>query len=515
MNPSATPSRTPVLIGGGQRTYRKGMAPGPRAMVLEAVTEAAADAGIPVSALAATDHLAVVGFTVDAPGTVKRLPVPRMANPPAALAEDLGAAPRVAIYTHTGGNTPQALVNWACERIARGEADLVILAGAEFLGSRLKRAGAGQDLTAFGGGPEGTPERWGDARGDCTPQETAHGMSFPANTYPLFENALRAKLGRGVEEHQRAMGALFARFNAVAARNPDAWFPTQRTAEEIAFESDDNRMVGFPYTKYLNAVIQVDQSAAVIIASASRADALGVAAEKRVHLHGCSDVTEVWNPIDRMDLAASPAIGLAARKAFAMAGKRIADMAMLDIYSCFPSAVEIACREMGIAADDPRPLTLTGGLPYFGGPGNNYVMHSIVAMMRALRAQPGAFGLVTANGWYLTKHAMGVYSTEPPAGPFEREDPRTYQKEIDALTRPEIVWEPSGPAKIETYTVIHGRDHPRMGIVIGRDAQGRRFVANTPDDEATLRDLQSREGVGRTGRVHSSDGGMKNVFIPD
>jgi acetyl-CoA C-acetyltransferase len=259
----------------------------------------------------------------------------------------------------------------------------------------------------------------------------------------------------------------------------------------------------------------VDQSAAAILASTAMADELGVAADRRVYLHGCGDANEVWNPVDRLDLAAAPAIGLAAGKAFAMAGRTIADVALMDIYSCFPSAVQIACRELGVAEDDPRPLTVTGGLPYFGGPGNNYVMHAIVTMMERLRAAPGAFGLVTANGWYLTKHAIGLYSTTPPDRPFEREDPKAYQTQIDALPRPEIVLEPSGRATIETYTVIHGRDKVRMGIVIGRDARGRRFVANTPDDERTLLDLQSREGVGRTGVVVSGDGGMKNVFTPD
>lgn len=507
--------RTPVLIGGGQRTYRKGTAPGPRAMVLEAVTLAAADAGLKPGALAAVDTIGVVGFTIDAPGPASRIPAPHMANPPMALAEDLGAHPRVAVYSHMGGNTPQAMVNWASEQIARGAADLVVLAGAEFLGSLMKRLTSGQDVSIYGGGPDTPAVRWGDSRNDCSPQEAAHGLGFPANTYPLFENALRAKLGRSVEAHQQAMGRLFARFNAVAAENPHAWFPTRRTAEEIATEGPDNRMVGFPYTKYLNAVIQVDQSAAVIVASSAMADQLGVATDRRVYLHGCGEANEVWNPIDRADLAAAPAIGLSARKVFAMAGKTIADIAVMDIYSCFPSAVEIACREIGIAEDDPRPLTVTGGLPYFGGPGNNYVMHSIVTMLERLRAQPGDFGLVTGNGWFLTKHALGVYSTTPPAAPFEREDPKSYQKEIDALPRPEIVHEPSGPATIETYTVIHGRDKVRMGIVIGRDAQGRRFVANTPDDESVLLDLQSREGVGRTGTVQTGDGGMKNVFIPD
>jgi acetyl-CoA C-acetyltransferase len=507
--------RTPVLIGAGQKTYRKGTAPGSRRMLSEVVALAAADAGLAAGALAQTDTVGVVGFTVDSPGRLRQMPLPRLTNPPAALAEDIGAKPRVAVYTHMGGNSPQGLLNWASEKIARGEADLIVLAGAEFLGDLMKRVETGGDLSIYGGGPEGEPERWGDDREGCTPQEAAHGVSFPANIYPMFENALRAKLGRSLEAHQRAMGALFARFNAVASENPDAWFPTRRSAAEIATEGPDNRMVGFPYTKYLNAIIRVDQAAAVIVASSACADRLAVAADKRVYLHGCGDANEVWNPIERDDLAAAPAIGLAARKAFAMAGIGAGDVALFDIYSCFPSAVEIACREIGVAEDDPRPLTVTGGLPYFGGPGNNYVMHSIAAMMARLRAQPGAFGMVTANGWYLTKHAVGLYSTTPPAAPFEREDPKVYQREIDARARPEIAWEPSGRATIEAYTVVHGRDDVRMGIVYGRDAQNRRLIANTPEDKALLRDLQSREGVGRTGTVVAGDGGMKNVFTPD
>ncbi|MBI1250027.1 MAG: acetyl-CoA acetyltransferase [Alphaproteobacteria bacterium] len=507
--------RTPVLIGAGQRTYRKGQAPGALAMIEEAARLAAADAGLDGAALQQIDGLAVVGFTIDSGGNVRELPIPRIANPPAALAARLKAAPRRSLYTHMGGNTPQALVNWACAEIAEGRHDLILLTGAEFLGDLMRRLKAGDDLSMYGG-PEGdAPERWGDGRPGVTAQERKHGLDFPTNTYPLFENALRHQRGRGIEEHQLAMGRLFAPFSKVAAGNPHAWFPTARSAEEIAFEGPDNRMVGFPYTKYLNSIIQVDQAAAVIVASTAMADALKVAAEKRVYLHGCADTTELWHPLDRVDYHSSPAIRIGAREAFAMAGKTPADMAFIDLYSCFPVAVELGCQEIGFAEDDPRGLTVTGGLPYFGGPGNNYVMHSIAEMMARVRAAPGAFGFVSGNGWFLTKHAFGIYSTTANAGAWARRDPKSYQKEIDALAHPEIVVEPSGPATVETYTVIHARDRVRLGIIVGRDAQGRRFVANTPEDEGVLMDLQARDAIGRTGVVASFDGGMRNVFTPD
>ncbi|MGE0045612.1 MAG: acetyl-CoA acetyltransferase [Hyphomonadaceae bacterium] len=510
--------RTPVLIGGGQKTFRKGDAPGPMAMMLEAAKAAAADAGLPESALKGVDWLGVVGFTIDSGGNVRRLPIPRYPDPPAAFAAEIGAKPKRSLYTHMGGNTPQALVNLAAEEIAEGRAELVLLVGTEFLGSLMARLKSGGDVSMYGvagvTGPADHVERWGDDRPGCTDQERAHGLDFPTNVYPLFENALRAHRGSSLEAHQLSMGKLFAPFSAVAAKNPNAWFPKARSAEEISAEGPENRMVGFPYTKYLNAIIQVDQAAAIVMASTAKADELGVAQEKRVYLHGCADATELWNPLDRVNYHSSPAIRTGTQKAFAMAGKKPADMDFFDLYSCFPSAVEIACAEIGLKEDDPRGLTVTGGLPYFGGPGNNYVMHSIAEMLTRLRGKPGSFGLVTANGWFLTKHAFGIYSTTPTKGAWKRENPKSYQKEIDAMAHPEIVREPSGDATIETFTVVHARDHVRLGIVIGRDAQGRRFVANTPEDEALLMDMESRESVGRKGSVVSTDGGMKNVFTP-
>jgi acetyl-CoA C-acetyltransferase len=184
-----------------------------------------------------------------------------------------------------------------------------------------------------------------------------------------------------------------------------------------------------------------------------------------------------------------------------MAGKSADDLAFIDLYSCFPSAVEIGCRELGIATDNPRGLTITGGLPYFGGAGNDYVMHSIVTMMGRLRARPGTFGLCTGNGWYVTKHSAGIYSTAPKEGPWRREDPKSYQKDLDAMVRPEIIEEPSGRATVETYTVVTDRKGKRFGIVVGRDAQNRRFLSHTPDDDLTLDRMMHEEILGRTGEV--------------
>lgn len=508
---------TPVLIGAGQFSYR-GKAensPSPLELLKIAAERAIDDAGLKGSVLAELDALAVIAFSIDAPGGLSQLPFPRLANPPASLARAVGAAPRWSVYTETGGNSPQQAVNAICERIAKGQTDLALVTGAEFLGSLMKRLKGGLGFEGWGDDIQSAPERMGDPRPGATPLEAAHGLGYPVNTYPLFENALRARDGRSIADHQARLGALFSPFSKVAAANPEAWFPIERSAEELITVTERNRMISFPYPKYLNAIMEVDQSAAVLICSVRKARELGVPQDRWVFLHGCADAADLWYPLERQNYHSSPAIRLTGERALAMAGIDLADIDIIDLYSCFPSAVEVAAEELGLALDDPRGFTVTGGLPYFGGPGNNYALHSIAEMMKRLRDQPGAYGLCTANGWFLTKQSIGVYSTRPVEGDWVREAPSIIQARIDALPHPEIVDHPTGPAVIETYTVVHGREGVRMGIVIGRDAQGRRFVAQTPEDPELLMELEAREGVGRTGTVGPHPDGVRNLFVPD
>ncbi len=508
---------TPVLIGAAQRTFRGPLVdvPTPLSMIEIVAKEAAADAGLAPDALAGLDALGVIGFAIDAEGALARLPVPRLANPPASLARRLGAAPRWSAYTQMGGNSPQHLINTICARIADGEADLALAVGGEYLGSVMKRMKAGLDFDGYGEDAAEAPMRVGDGRPGTSRHEDAHGLGMPVNTYPLFENALRARDGRSLEAHQDRLGELFAPFTQVAAANPHAWFPIARTADDLVSVTADNRMVSWPYPKYLNAIMQVDQAAGVLICSVKAARALGVPQDRWVFLHGCADGHDIWNVLERQDFHSSPAMRWTGKRALEMAGVGLDEVSAFDLYSCFPSAVQVGAEELGLALDDPRGLTVTGGLPYFGGPGNNYAMHAVATMVQRLRAAPGSFGMTTANGWYLTKQSVGVYSTRPPEGEWRREDPAVLQRQINALPHPEVIEQPEGPGTVETYTVVHSRDGFRLGIVVGRDAHGRRFVANTPNDEATLRAMEAAEQIGRTGSVGPMGDGVRNLFIAD
>ena len=430
------------------------------------------------------------------------------------MAKRLGL-PNVAahLYTGSGGNMPQLLVNHYAEQIAAGQARAVLVCGGEAL--RTQHGVLRQGLpVSWTEDPGGEPSFMGDPRRGWTDHEERHGLRAAIAFYPLIENAIRGARGRGVAEHLQAMGRLMAGLSAVAAANPLATRREGLTAEQLSTVDAENRWIGFPYPRFMNANAFIDQSAALVMTSVGQARALGVPESKWVYLHGCAEGHDHWYVSQRPHIHRSPAMHAVAQQALAMAGKTLDDMAFLDIYSCVPSALEVACDEYGLAEDDPRGLTVTGGLPFFGGPGNNYVTHSISEMVRRVRAAPGRFGLVTANGNYLTKHAWGIYSTTPNAGPWRREPPAPLQAELNALPQAPFTETPQGRAVVESYTVLHDKNGPASGIIFGRLADsGVRFIANTPADAATLAELQDHEALGRSGGVASNAG--TNTFTPD
>jgi acetyl-CoA C-acetyltransferase len=509
----AIDGRMPVLVGCGDVNDLDTPAHAGRSpydLIAQAARLALQDCGA-AGLGAAIDTVAMIrSFADTSPRFATKLGT--SANPPRSVARRLGLQASRHIYSFSGGNMPQYLLNQFAESIARGEMRAALLCGGEALRTQhgLERSGA---VGVWNEDPGGTPELIGDPRRGWNDHEERHRMRAAIVMYPLIENAIRAARGRSVEAHQQALGALMARFAAVAAANSLATRRQGYSAEQLVTVDESNRWIGFPYPKLMNAHAFIDQSAAVVMTSVATAGELGIPRDKWVFLHGCADAHDHWYVSERIDLHASPAIRAASSQALAMAGKTLADVDVIDLYSCFASAVQIGCQEIGLAEDDPRGLTVTGGLPYFGGPGNNYVTHSISEMLRRLRARPGAFGLVTAIGNYVTKHSFGVYSTAAPAGPWQRASPSLLQAQMDALPKAPFTQAPQGEATVETYTVMHGKAGPEFAVVFGRlNAGGQRFIANLPDDPAALWDLQNRDSLGRPGRVTQAEG--RNLFTP-
>ena len=487
--------RTPVLIGAGQlsnRVDRGADVLEPVDLIVEALRRAAEDSGAGDAALTGADAVHTVALLSW-----------RYRNPAALVGDRLGATPKATSVTGMGGNGPQSLVNLTCLAIQRGDTDLALLGGAEAWRSRMgaRSAGADLDWTVQGDDvPEATKSM--PEVPMTSPGEQARGVMMPVQVYPLFEQAHRVVLGRDLDEHLEAMSELWAGFSEVAAANPHAWVQEAYTAAEIRTPTPDNRMIGFPYTKRLNSNNAVEQGAAVILCSAERAEALGVPRDRWVFPHSGTDAHDHYFVSEREDLGRSPAIRVAGRAALDLAGVVGDDLAHIDLYSCFPSAVEISAYELGISTD--RPLTVTGGLSFAGGPWNNYVMHSIATMAGRLRDGPGSLGLISANGGFITKHAFGVYGTEPPANRFRHAD---VQAEVDSLPKRELCEEPDGEMTVEAWTAMHDRDgNPETGIVMGLLDDGRRAIGTTQDGDA-LKALVTEDLARRRARV-APDGAM-------
>ena len=483
--------RLPVLIGGGQVNQRDGDGDlDPVGLMTEALRRAATDAGVtdPSGLLARADTIAAVNVISW-----------HYRDPASLVAGLLGAAPARTWYTTAAGSSPQALLSRAALDISAGRADLVLICGGEAWRTRmrLRKEDRRPDWTVQ---PEDVAPDW--TLGEGFPpmvhdDEARRGVMMPVQVYPLFESALRATAGRTQEEHLVHVSELWAGFSAVASTNPDAWIQRAYTAEEIRTFGPDNRLVGWPYPKLMNSNSAVEQGAAVILCSAERAEALGVPRDRWVFPWAGADAHDTPFVSNRPTLAGSPAIREAGRTTFRLAGIDAGDLAHVDLYSCFPSAVQAAAAELGLGTD--RPLTVTGGLSFAGGPWNNYVGHSLATMQRVLREEPGSIGLVTANGGFLTKHALGLYSTEPPrAGSFRWE---SAQEATEAAGSVELSADWQGPVTVEAATVMHDRDGaPEHGILLTRTADDRRAWGTTTDADA-MKLIVAEEPVGRPGSI--------------
>ena len=487
-------AHTPVLVGAGQfLNHAQGLddALDPATLMCEAIRAAAADAGL--ASVPAADSLRVVSLLSW-----------RYGDPALVVAHQLGQSPRETAITTMGGNNPQSLVNETALAIQRGELDLAILTGGEAWQSRARFRKAGVEQGWPKAPADAFPHLLGDDLEMNHPVERGRGVVLPVQVYPMFETALRAAAGRTVAQQQLLSSTLLSRFSDIAADNPNAWLRTARTAEEIRTPTATNRMIGFPYTKYMNANNNVDMAAALIMCSAATAEALGVARDRWVFPQSGTDCHEHNYISHRWRFDRTPAVEMGGRDVLRLANLGIDDVEIIDLYSCFPSAVHLGAQSLGLSLD--RQLTRTGGLSFAGGPWNNYSMHAIATVMRELRDRPGAHALVWANGGHATKHSFGVYGTNPPAS-FRHSSPQT---EIDNLPRRELAdaSDAAGPATIEAYTVMHDRNaEPETALAACLLADGRRAWGTTTNS-ALATAMCDGEWVGRTTQL-ADDGSLQ------
>jgi acetyl-CoA C-acetyltransferase len=420
---------------------------------------------------------------------------------PALISRALGIAPRHRVRTaQFGGDGPGLLVAHMAQAIAEGELDVALLSGAEAI-STLRAAQKAGSNPAWGdvGDDEGTPTLLGTEKPGSSAAELAVGLAAPLYVYALLETAVRARKGLDRETHQRRIARLWSGFSEAAAGNQFAKLRRPVSVEELMTPSTENRPVSAPYTKLLTANADVDLATGLIMCSAQAAAGAGVPRERWVFPLAAAHAHEEWFVSERANLAAAPAIGAVGRAALGHAAVTVDDVAHIDLYSCFPSAVEVAAAELGIHADgDSRPLTVTGGLTFAGGPGNNYSSHAIATLVDRLRGDPGATGLCTALGWYLTKHAAILLSGRPAERRFRDLDPG---RAVERQSARRASADYSGPATIEAYTIPYERSaQPESAIVTALAPDGTRVLARSSAPEVVAA-MVEEDPLGRRATV--------------
>jgi acetyl-CoA C-acetyltransferase len=425
----------------------------------------------------------------------------------AMVAERLGLRPGPRVQATYSGAGPQRLLAQACRAIADGELDAALLVGGIADSSvrnarKQGRTPPAPPTSIWSQGSDGAGEHIDERRWNRPfMAEGAAGAQLPSAIFALIESAIAAHVGEDPETHRRKLGELLAPFTAVAASRPDlAWFPTVRTPEDIAGVRPDNRFVAEPYTKLMCSFPTIDLAAAVLVTSTELADRLGVAASQRVHPWAVTCASEAGPPSTWRDVHHAEALTQAVRRALGNAAVTPDELVGFDLYSCFPAAVQLAVAAFGLAPGDPRPLTQTGGLPYFGGPGASYSLHGVACMVERVRAEAGTIGAVVGVGGTCHDFAVGLYSTEGPrrAGTFEE---ATDVKEALAEVARPIARQATGEATVDAMTVLHERDAgPVAAPIIARLPDGSRVGARAADPELAAA-LSGTSLVGRQVRL--------------
>ncbi len=463
---------TPVVVGLGKTALAAPVAE----LMTAAVREAAADAGVPRLL-----------------GSIQCVVVPQgswsLSDPARTVAEQVGA-PTARTVRCEVGVSQQEVITYALAAVAGGTYDAVAVVGAE---ARAWARDSGSEEVDTSGPPDDVLARPPDF---VAPVEVAAGIVWPpVQQYAMIENALGAREGRDIGAQRADIAALWARLNEVAVKNPDAAFGRPRSAQDIATPAPGNRPLAFPYNKWHASQWTLNQASALLVCSAAKAAEVGVPRDRWLFPHVALHCSGAVSLTARADLARWPAMEVLGRVAREHLGRDLGDLELVELYSCFPAAVRVQQRELGL--DPAGTPTLIGGMSFAGGPFNHYVLMSLVALGGRLRAAPGELGLVTTVSGMLSKPGLGVWSATPPAGPPLVRDLAPEAAEATAVV-PVAAAPPTTPtpALVTSFTVTYGGElglDPVRTVVVAELPDGQRTAA-TCDDAGTAR-LAATEGV--------------------
>ena len=468
-------SSAPVIIGVGEASRKTvpGEWPTPSQLAGAAIKAALADTGQPQAVAAAIGTIAAIRTFEDSG-------VSMGTGSPDNVAQAFGAAGGISadrlIYADVGGQSPQATVNELAGAVQRGEISCAVIVGAEANGTAKRARKAEVELdwrrqsdTAFDNRLSSFPI--------LSRAEIRHGIISMPLAYSLIENARRTGLGMGVADYARDMATLWAALSEKSLTRPHAQFAKSWSLDALTAEADGNYRLTDIYRRWHVAQDAVDLGGALILTSAGKAREMGVADERMVWLAGAAEAAEP--PLsERTTLARSEALDYSLTAALDQAGLASADLGPVDIYSCFPCAVFAAVDALNDPHRAQGDYTMTGGLSFFGGPGNGYTLYSLAAMVEALRRDRSRPALITANGGVMSKQAVGIYTACQPAKPWDGEAAKGYQPKLIELDNA-----PQGKARILSYARPLAKDVIGDATLILEMTTGGRAMAVLPASE--------------------------------
>lgn len=482
---------TPVIVGAAQITIAKGNQPGPEPLDLweQVIRLAADDAGIAFAELKGTQYLGhayCLGWNYD--------------NQAARLAERLGATPRKMEVPDPSGTSGLKLIKHACDAIRAG-ADIAVTCGGEAIATMKYYLKNGQ--SAPWSHPAGPDFKGFALEEQQHPGEAAAGLLGGVGavyTFGMRDNARRAHLGLSPDAYRRKNAELLSAMSRVAASNPHAWFPQEKSADFLYEINADNRLIAYPYTKHNVSIMDVDMAAAQIILSKAKADALGIPEDQRIYPWTYCYADDPVDTAPRADLWRSPAMQAASKAALQAAGVTIDQVKYIDLYSCFPAAVNFARDALGISDRPGDQVTLTGGLPYAGGPAASYVCTSVTKLVDRLKADRDGIGLISGLGMMMSNHCYGLFGTRPLEN-RPQVDEAAVQAGLDSIPLKTVRSDYTGPCTIATYTTIHDRNGEATAAAAIVDLpDGSRAYARILD-EGMIAECLHEEMIGRAAKM--------------
>ena len=385
------------------------------------------------------------------------------------------------------GVLQQHLINNTCNKIIKGEIRAGLILGGE---SRAKMIAALKEGIEYKEMELSTnPDQYVKAKDDLYGEGEAEALGLMAvGYYAVMESAMRKSKNLNLKEHEDYLGSMYADFSEIASKNQYAASDKSISKDQIMLANSDNKPMAYPYNKYHCTSWNVSQASAILICEEGLADQLNISKQKRIYPMASSETNHMIALIQRPSLISSAGLKLASEKINEVVDKHSINLNLIDLYSCFPVAVQQFENVLNLNTKTSR--TITGAMPFAGGPLNNYMLHATVQALLKLRSESG-HSLITGVSGMMTKQSFCLWSSEYQM-PFYHAD---VTKKAQQLDKPiPISNAKHGNGIVIGYTVLYEGTKPTSGVFYIEDSQGERKVV-TSEDKAVITSMREEEWI--------------------